>query len=334
MLRTVGKWIIKILAAFVCLALAILIILRTSTFFRENKSPKDAAPAGGYYVSGGDIKIYVQETGPKNGVSIVFIHGFGAWSETWRKTLDALAAEGFHSYALDLPPFGFSEKVTNEDFSRTSQARRIIKVLDNLNLKQVILVGHSVGGRPTIEVALMAPDRIKTLVLVDAALSFGANGEFEQNHPAWWLKTFFAIRPLRNAILATAVTNPLMSKKLLGSFVADQKILTKSLLHVYQQPFAVKDSTNRLGDWLKVLSLDKDNSMSSNFSNFSKLNMPALLIWGDKDTITPLWQGEKLQKLIPHASLSVLSGLGHIPQIENPDQFNQVLLSFLQKHKN
>jgi len=309
---------------------------RTATFFRENKNYKDAAPAGGYYVSGGDVEIYVQEAGPKNGVPIVFIHGFGAWSETWRKTLNALSAEGFHSYALDLSPFGFSEKIAKGDFSTASQAKRIIAVLNNLKLKEVILVGHSVGSRPTVEVALTNPDRIKALVLTDAALGFSANKEeikFEQNHPAWWLKTFFAIRPLRNAVLATTMTNPLTSKKLLGSFVADQEVLTKQLLSVYQKPFIVKDSTNRLGDWLKVMSIDSDNTAGSDFNNFSKLNMPTLLVWGDKDTITPLWQGEKLEKLIPHAALSVISGLGHIPQIENPDEFNKVLLTFLQNNK-
>lgn len=333
MFQRIGKWIIKILATIICLAVVVLIIFRIATFFRENKSYKDAAPTVGYYVSGSDVNIYVQETGPKDGNPVVFIHGFGAWSETWRKTLDTLAAEGFHSYALDLPPFGFSEKVTNGDFSRTSQAQRIIKVLDNLKLNQVILVGHSVGSRPTIETALMSPDRVKALVLVDAALGFGQNGEFEQNNPAGWLKVFFGIRPLRNGVLSTAVTNPLMSKKLLGTFVADPEILTSELLNVYQRPLAVKDSTNRLGDWLKVMTIDSDNSESSNFDNFSKLNMPTLLVWGDKDTITPLWQGEKLQKLIPNASLSVLSDLGHIPQIESPDKFNKVLLNFLKGFK-
>ena len=57
--------------------------------------------------------------------------------------------------------------------------------------------------------------------------------------------------------------------------------------------------------------------------------MPTLLIWGDKDTITPLWQGEKLNKTIPRSSLTVLKGLGHIPQIEDPVSFNRTLLPFL-----
>ena len=57
--------------------------------------------------------------------------------------------------------------------------------------------------------------------------------------------------------------------------------------------------------------------------------MPTLLIWGDKDRITPLWQGEKLKTIIPSSALKVLKGLGHIPQIEDPVQFNNALAPFL-----
>jgi pimeloyl-ACP methyl ester carboxylesterase len=282
-------------------------------------------------VSAGDIRLYVEEDGPKDGLPVVFIHGFGAWSETWKKTTTVLAAHGFHTVALDVPPFGFSEKITDGTFSRQAQAQRILKVLDTLQLKQVILVGHSVGSRPTAEVALVAPDRIKGLVLVDGAFGFGSDGQFEENHPSLLGRAFFEFHPLRNAVLSATATNPLMTKRLLSTFVADPEVLTPALLSVYQKPFVVMDSTNRLGDWLKVLSLDKDTSVSSQVSNFSKLTMPTLLIWGDKDTITPLWQGETLKKVIPNSSLSVLRGLGHIPQIEDPVQFNNSLLPFLEQ---
>ena len=242
-----------------------------------------------------------------------------------------LAAQGFHTIALDIPPFGFSEKPTDGSFSTQSQAQRIIKVFDTLQLKQVILVGHSVGGRPTVEVALSAPDRIRALVLVDVALGFGSDGQFEENNPSFLTRTFHSLPPVRNAVLSATATNPLMTKKLLSTFVADPNVLIPDLLSVYQRPFVVKDSTNRLGEWLKVLSVDKDTSSSSKLSNLSSLAMTTLLIWGDKDSVTPLWQGEKLKQTIPNSTLKVLNGLGHIPQIEGPDQFNNSLLLFLDR---
>jgi pimeloyl-ACP methyl ester carboxylesterase len=325
------KWIIRGLVAILLLSFALLTVFRVATFAREKQTPEQAAPASGHFVSAGDVRLYVQEDGPGSGLPVVFIHGFGAWSETWNKTVSVLAARGFHTIALDMPPFGFSEKIANGTFSRQAQAQRIIKVLDSLQLTQVILVGHSIGARPTVEAALSQPHRIRALVLVDAALGFGSSGQVEQNQPTLVARAFFALRPLRNAVLSATATNPLMTKRLLSNFVADPAILTPALLSVYQTPFAVKDSTNRLGDWLKVVSVDEDTSLSANLSNFSKLSMPTLLIWGDKDRITPLWQGEKLKQVIPNSSLEVLKGLGHIPQIEDPVQFDNSLLPFLEQ---
>lgn len=315
------------------LAFATLAGFRIATYSREKQTAEQAAPASGHFVSAGDIRIFVEEEGPASGLPVIFIHGFGAWSETWKKTTSVLAAQGFHTVALDVPPFGFSDKVTDGTFSRQAQAHRIISVLDSLKLDRVVLVGHSVGARPTVEVALLAPERIKALAIVDGAFSFGNDGEFEPNHPSVLARAFFAIHPLRNAVLSATAVNTLMTKRLLSSFVADPQVLTPTLLSVYQQPFVVKDSTNRLGDWLKVLSVDEDTSSSAKLSNFSKLGMPTLLIWGDKDTITPLWQGEKLKQTIPGSALNVLTGLGHIPQIEDPGRFNQALLPFLEARK-
>ncbi len=305
-LSLVLKWAKRILFTILILVIVVLAGFRIVTFTRERQTAEQAAPASGHFVSAGDIRLYVQEDGPSNGVPVVFIHGFGAWSETWRKTTSVLAARGFHTIALDVPPFGFSEKPTDGTFSSQAQAHRIISVLDALQLKQVTLVGHSIGGRPTIEVALLAPDRIRALVLVDVALGFGSDGQFEPNHPSWLVRAFFAIHPLRNAVLSATATNPLMTKKLLSTFVANPEVLTPALLSVYQKPFAVKDSTSRLGDWLKALSVDHDDSLSSKLSNLSKLAMPTLLLWGDQDKITPLWQGEKLKTVVSNSSLSVL----------------------------
>jgi pimeloyl-ACP methyl ester carboxylesterase len=59
--------------------------------------------------------------------------------------------------------------------------------------------------------------------------------------------------------------------------------------------------------------------------------VPTLVIWGDRDTTTPLAQGQRLAQLIAGAELAVMPGVGHMPQIEDPARFNRLLLAFLQK---
>jgi pimeloyl-ACP methyl ester carboxylesterase len=207
-LSLILKWLGRALLAILIVVLAALVIFRVLTLTREKHTAEAAAPASGNFVSAGDIKIFTEEDGPKDGVPVVFIHGFGAWSETWKKTTSVLAAHGFHTVALDVPPFGFSEKVVDGAFSRQAQALRILRVLDALKLKQAVLVGHSVGARPTVEVALSAPDRIEALVVVDGAFGFGDNGDFSTEEPTLMTRTFFALRPLRNVVLSATATNP------------------------------------------------------------------------------------------------------------------------------
>src|SRR5271169_3040843 len=118
------KWVSRGLLGVLVLAFAALAVFRILTLTREKLTAEQAAPPSGHFVSAGDIRLYVEEDGLDSGLPVVFIHGFGAWSETWKKTTSVLAAHGFHAVALDVPPFGFSEKVTDGTFSRQAQARR------------------------------------------------------------------------------------------------------------------------------------------------------------------------------------------------------------------
>ena len=80
---------------------------------------------------------------------------------------------------------------------------------------------------------------------------------------------------------------------------------------------------------MEYLLVAHDASLASDFQNFRKLAMPVFILWGDLDTVTPLWQGEQLKKLIPNAELAVISNTGHIPFVEDAGQFNGVLLKGL-----
>ena len=71
--------------------------------------------------------------------------------------------------------------------------------------------------------------------------------------------------------------------------------------------------------------------MSADRQSYQKLKLPVALIWGDQDTVTPLDQARDLQTLLPQATLTLLPGLGHIPQIEDPAAFSDALLKALAK---
>lgn len=333
--RRICKWGFRIVGVFVALIFLILVIFSEQSDRRESKTASEVAPTTGKFVHANDLEIFIQEAGPTSGQPVLLIHGTGAWSEIWRETMSVLAENGFRAIAIDVPPFGYSEKPNGpEAYSRENQAKRIIGVLDTLNIKKAILVGHSVGSRPTIEVALEAPDRVQKLILVDPALGFAPDDTyFQQNDPLWIVSKIFEVRPLRKAVLATYGTNPLFTKKLFKSFVSNVDAVTESRVKMLQQPLVVQNTTNAYGDWLQYLVVEKDRSLASDFSNFGKLQMPVSIIWGSTDTVTPLWQGEALKKIIPNSELTVIDGVGHIPYIENTPKFNEILLKYLREQR-
>ena len=72
-----------------------------------------------------------------------------------------------------------------------------------------------------------------------------------------------------------------------------------------------------------------EDTPSTRGASYAALKMPALLIYGDKDTTTPLAQGKKLKTLIPGADLVVLPGIGHMPQLEDTDAVRKLLIATL-----
>jgi pimeloyl-ACP methyl ester carboxylesterase len=326
------KWLRRFSYAAVWLTLLIVVVLsafRLAASAREDQTSHAAAPGNGKFVRAGDVEIHLQEAGDGSGEPVIFIHGTGAWSETWRDTMTAVAGAGFKSIAIDLPPFGFSERPSNASYSRADQARRIIGVLDALHIQQAILVGHSFGGGPTVEAALMRTERIKSLVLVDAALALDGRS----TDTPLIQKMVLGLTPLRNAVSAATITNPLFTKTFLKTFLFKKEAATDERVAIYQRPFVVTGTSVAVSSWLPEFLSSKQAAQSLDPNAYSRLTMPVSLIWGAQDTVTPLNQAERLKQIVPHAELSVLDGVGHIPQIEDPARFNAALLKFLMKRQ-
>ncbi|HYH41271.1 MAG TPA: alpha/beta hydrolase, partial [Burkholderiales bacterium] len=296
------SWLARIV--FVTLALA----LMAGGFFywqmtqRETQTPEAVAPPGGRFIDAAGTQLFVLEAGPAAGPAVVLIPGTGAWGELWRATIDALSADGHRVIAIDMPPFGFSQKLAGPGaYTREAQARRIIGVLDALKLDQVVLIGHSVGARPTLEVALTAPRRVARLVLVDPALNLqlGPGGEpsIPRNDPSILLQAVFAAPAIRDTVLAGYATNPWFTKRLFSSFVSRKEAVTEERVRILQQPLAIQRTTPAYGDWMHALMVSPDGSLGADLTNFKRLSMPVLLVWGRDDTVTPLQQGEALERL-------------------------------------
>jgi pimeloyl-ACP methyl ester carboxylesterase len=331
------------------LLLAVALVLagfRIAAARRETLSRHDAAPSTGHFVRAADVELFVQEEGPATGPPIVFIHGTGAWSEIWRGTMHALAGAGYRAIALDMPPFGYSTRPASADYGDDAQARRILGALDALQLQRVTLVGHSFGGRPTMQATFMAPQRVERLVLVDAALDLMRNcgaagqrgcvaisldsGRTTETTGPWFVRAMLGVPPVRDAVVSATLSNPRMTGWLLAKLVSNREAaVTPERVTMMQRPFSLEGWTSGLGAWLEPFATTRTSSMATDRSRYATLAIPAMVLWGARDSLTPIVQGQDLVRLIPGARFEVLPRAGHIPAIEDERSFDAALLEFL-----
>jgi pimeloyl-ACP methyl ester carboxylesterase len=296
---------------------------------RETAAATQLAPASGRFVQSMGSRIFIQEMGPADGQAVLLVHGTGAWSEAWKPTMEVLASAGFHPIAIDLPPFGFSQRPQSADYSKITQGKRITGVLDSLNIRNVILVGHSFGAGPTMEAALQLPGKVRGIILVDAALSVNAATEQTQTHAVGALSAVMNVASVRDALVATFLTNPLFTHRLLTLFIYNPEHATDEWVTRYRRPLALEGTTKAVSHWLPELLIPRAVATSERPSTYHALNLPLHLIWGDRDTITPLEQARYIKAITPNSLLRVIPDVGHIPQIEAPDLFNQLLVNEL-----
>jgi len=108
--------------------------------------------------------IHGLEAGPREGLSVLLLHGMKFQAETWRElgTLAALADLGLHVLAVDMPGFGKSEP------NELSPGEVLARLFQKKELPQAVLIGPSMGGRIAMEFAIAHPEKIRGLVLVGA----------------------------------------------------------------------------------------------------------------------------------------------------------------------
>ena len=322
-----ARWIGGVFLA-VLLALTLgLAGFRMAAARREAMTPAEGAPSTGRFIRAADADMFVQEAGPASGDPVVFIHGTGAWSEIWRGTMRSLAAQGYRAIALDMPPFGFSGRPASATYTDDAQGRRILGALDALGIQRATLVGHSFGGRPTMQATFLAPDRVRALVLVDAALGLQPAAT-PASAPAP-VRAILGAQPVRDVLISATLTNPMLTARLLSTLVSDRSAITDERVAMLQKPFVVKGTTARFGEWLLPFATTTESSLATDRERYRKLAMPVLVLWGTRDEITPVAQGRDIAQLVPGAMWTELTRAGHIPAIEDPAGFDAALLEFL-----
>jgi pimeloyl-ACP methyl ester carboxylesterase len=313
MVSRILRFSLKTFGVLLALIVLTLVGFRIAASLRETET---AMPASSRMVPTPLGGVAVQMTGPETGPPILLVHGTAGWSGFWRNVSAHLAARGWRVIAVDLPPFGYSEHDGQARYDRASQAARLASILEQTAGRPAIVVGHSFGAGAVVELALRAPARVRSLVLVDAAL--GALDPAPQGRGAtgWAMGQSWVAQPVASASL----TNPMLTGWLFRLLLA-RKEAAAPWLETIQQPMRREGTTAAYAAWLPALLTADDGGMSRRSSNLARIAAPVSLIWGEADTVTPIAQGETLARLMRARSFARLPGVGHIPHIEDEAGF-------------
>ena len=131
----------------------------------------DRHRASGRVFTAGGIGSFVLDQGPADGEPVVCVHGVPASAYLYRKVVPALAARGLRGIAVDLPGLGLAERPADADYTWTGLGRWLGSAIDALELDRFHLVVHDIGGPIGLEVAAAAPDRVRSLTVLNTTIA-------------------------------------------------------------------------------------------------------------------------------------------------------------------
>jgi len=270
-----------------------------------------------FFTSSDNVKLHAQIYPYENDYKgkILFIHGLGASSASFRNNVPFFAQQGFLVISIDLPAFGYSSKDSGIDHSQTNRSRLIWEFLDyyddeNNLIDDWHLVGHSMGGSTILAMAEQKPNQVKSINLIAGAVT-------QENSSNKWL-FYTPIGQWLKVGLRYFLINESQFKSFLES--ASARVPDTEMVESYLKPFKIKGTINALIDFVKT----SDNFL---IDEFTQKDIPINLFWGKKDTWVSVDTIDVIADNVKISSIELFDE-GHLVH-ETSLEFNQKLLDKL-----
>jgi pimeloyl-ACP methyl ester carboxylesterase len=253
------------------------------------------------------------------GPVLVLLHGIGRTLEDWSENLLALSGS-CRVFALDFPGCGLSDKPPLP-YSIPFLAGFVRDFMRVLGLERVVLIGNSMGGGISLEFSAQFPELLEGLVLV-APAGMGQKGA-----------QFLGLCSI--PVFGELIARPsrVGSKRALELLYADRAQRTQARA---ERDFELSSQPGATRAFLKMLRFmanrhgAKTEFCSRSLENAASLRVPTLVVWGVQDQILPVEYAPVAAQTIPGARLQIYDPCGHFPMLERAEEFNALLINFLQ----
>ena len=261
--------------------------------------------------------VHLRDVGPRDDPEpLVLIHGTSASLHTWEGWAKALSAR-HRVISVDLPGFGLTGPSASADYRGDTYARFVLELMDQLKVQRFAIAGNSLGGEVAWRTAVLAPQRVTKLILVDAA-----GPDFKSDSV-----------PIGFLVARVPVLNRLFD------WVLPRSMVVASLHNVYGDPSRVDDAlvdryyqlTLREGNRRALVQRFQQNQRGQDAERIRELKLPTLILWGGRDRLVPLSVAQKFKRDIAGSELVVFDDLGHVPHEEAPARTVMPVQAFLQR---
>jgi pimeloyl-ACP methyl ester carboxylesterase len=242
------------------------------------------------------------------GPTVLMLHGIGGGHLSFAPQVETLASSGYRAIAWDMPGYGHSSPI--EPYTFKGLAESCIQLIETLKCDSVTLVGHSMGGMVAQEVVARRPQLVNKLVLCGTSASFGKpDGN--------WQREFIAER-----------TAPLDAGKSMADLA---EVLVPQMVGPGSLPEGVKLAMHCMS---LVPSATYRRALEAlvtfdRRANLERIDVPTLLVAGEHDRNAPSAVMKKMADAIPRSTYIEMKGIGHLQNLEAPDDFDGFLLNFL-----
>ncbi|MBU8545218.1 MULTISPECIES: bifunctional 3-oxoadipate enol-lactonase/4-carboxymuconolactone decarboxylase PcaDC [Roseomonadaceae] len=245
----------------------------------------------------GDIVVHAAVDGPAEAPPLLMLHSIGTTLHDFDPQV-AVLSRTHRVIRMDMRGHGLSG-VTDGDYSMQRHAADALALLDALGIRQAHVLGMSIGGRIAMQLAVMAPDRVESLILMDTALEFPP--------PEAWQERIEAVMRIGTQALVDVV----MPRWVVDTALPSSQGLRQMLLRTDRRGYAGSAAALRDARAAEVA---------------GRITCPTTVIVGDQDVATPPEMAREVQAAIPGSRYLEIAGAGHLPTLEKPEAATAAIL--------
>jgi pimeloyl-ACP methyl ester carboxylesterase len=284
--------------------LGLIVAVTLASFAYNAVSGSHTRPATALY--GGpfvrlDGSLHAYRRWGRHGTPVVLIGGFAEASWVWERVAPLLARNHV-VYALDLPPFGYSER--RGPYTLAAWADQVQAFQHSFHLQRPLLVGHSIGAAVVAEVARRDPASLRGIVLVDGDALRGGGG------PTWIRRVL--IDPYFTSLYRIVLRSDWIVRRILRQvYGSEHPPLDHALIARWLRPFSVN------GTEAALRSAAGHGIAGLQFSQIQEIRIPARVVFGAADSAVPVSSGRRVAAAL-HAPFVVIPGAGHLALLTAP----------------